>query len=226
MKSGTSKWNSEKKQVLEAAQLMAENGLVVGTSGNVSMRVNSDDGRDLMAITPNARYYDRMSVDDIVVADFEGENVEGELRLSIEKLLHIGIYKARKKVNAVVHSHPTFGNIVSVAGLEIPEILDDQVTYLGGEIKLARYAIPGTADLVDNTLEALGPRNGALLSNHGAVSVGRDMKEAFVACELLERTAQIYVFTMLLGKVVPLPEQAQAVEKAYFNYQHGEESQA
>jgi L-fuculose-phosphate aldolase len=226
MKNGTSKWHPEKKQVLEAARLMAEKGLVVGTSGNVSMRIESDDGRELMAITPNALYYDRMEVDDIVVADFEGENVEGELRLSIEKMLHIGIYKARKKVNAVIHSHPIFGNIVSVAGLEIPEILDDQVTYLGGEIKLAKYAIPGTADLVESALEALGPRNGALLANHGAVSIGRDMKEAFVACELLERTSQIYVFSMLLVKVVPLPEQAQAVEKAYFNYLHGEETQA
>lgn len=224
MKSGTSKWNTEKKQVLEAAQLMAEKGLVVGTSGNISMRIKDGDGRELMAITPNARYYDLMDVDDIVVADFEGENVEGELRLSIEKMLHIGIYKARKKVNAVVHSHPTFGNIVSVAGLEIPEILDDQVTYLGGEIKLAKYAIPGTPDLVESALEALGPRNGVLLANHGAVSVGRDMKEAFTACELLEKTAQIYVFSMLLGKIVPLPEQAQAIEKAYFNYQHGEET--
>ncbi len=224
MKSGTSKWNPEKTQVLEAAQLMAQKGLVAGTSGNVSMRIDSGDGRELIAITPNALYYDRMGVDDIVVADFEGNNVEGELRLSIEKMLHIGIYKARKKVNAVIHSHPVYGNILSVAGMEIPEILDDQVTYLGGRIKLARYAIPGTPDLVDSALEALGPRNGALLANHGAVSVGRDMKEAFVACELLERTAQIYVFAMLLGKITPLPEQAQAVEKAFFNYQHGEEA--
>jgi len=224
MKSGISKWNPEKKQVLETAQLMAQKGLVAGTSGNVSMRIDSGDGRELIAITPNALYYDRMGVDDIVVADFEGNNVEGELRLSIEKMLHIGIYKARKKVNAVIHSHPVYGNILSVAGMEIPEILDDQVTYLGGRIKLARYAIPGTPDLVDSALEALGPRNGALLANHGAVSVGRDMKEAFVACELLERTAQIYVFAMLLGKITPLPEQAQAVEKAFFNYQHGEEA--
>lgn len=211
-------------QVLEAAQLMAQKGLVAGTSGNVSMRIDSGDGRELIAITPNALYYDRMGVDDIVVADFEGNNVEGELRLSIEKMLHIGIYKARKKVNAVIHSHPVYGNILSVAGMDIPEILDDQVTYLGGAIKLAKYAIPGTPDLVDSALEALGPRNGALLANHGAVSVGRDMKEAFVACELLERTAQIYVFAMLLGKITPLPEQAQAVEKAFFNYQHGEEA--
>jgi len=224
MKSGTSKWNPEKTQVLEAAQLMAQKGLVSGTSGNVSMRIDSGDGRELIAITPNALYYDRMGVDDIVVADFEGNNVEGELRLSIEKMLHIGIYKARKKVNAVIHSHPVYGNILSVAGMDIPEILDDQVTYLGGAIKLAKYAIPGTPDLVDSALEALGPRNGALLANHGAVSVGRDMKEAFVACELLERTAQIYVFAMLLGKITPLPEQAQAVEKAFFNYQHGEEA--
>lgn len=222
MKSGTSKWNSEKKQVLEAAQRMAEKGLVVGTSGNVSMRLANPDGRELLAITPNARYYDLLDVDDIVVANFEGENVEGELPLSIEKMLHIGIYKARKKVNAIIHSHPPFGNIISVADVNIPPILDDQVTYLGGEIKLAKYAIPGTPELVENALEALETRNGAILANHGALSVGRDMREAFTNCELLEKTARVYVFAKLMGNVSQLPDKARAVEEAYFNYIHGD----
>ncbi|KPJ51735.1 MAG: hypothetical protein AMJ37_04220, partial [Dehalococcoidia bacterium DG_18] len=131
MKNGMSKWNSEKKAVLEAAQQMANMGLVVGTSGNVSMRLGEHSGRELLAITPNARYYDTLDVDDIVVADFEGENVEGELAISIERMLHIGIYKARRKVNAIIHTHPVFGSAISVSTLEIPAFLDDQVTYIG-----------------------------------------------------------------------------------------------
>jgi L-fuculose-phosphate aldolase len=222
MRNGMSIWHSEKKAVLEAAQQMAQKGLVVGTSGNVSMRLKDPSGRELLAITPNARYYDLLNVDDIVVADFDGENVEGELATSIEKMLHIGIYKARKKVNAIVHTHPVFCSVISVAGLEIPEILDDQVTYIGGAIKVAEYALPGTEELVKNVLSALGPRNAAILANHGALSVGRNMREAFTVCELLEKTAQIYVYALSLGKVNPLLAEAAEVEKAFFNYIHGE----
>jgi len=113
-------WNSQKKTVLEAVQQMAQKGLVVGTSGNVSMRVNEPGGRQLLAITPNNRYYDLLYVDDIGIDDFEGECVERELTASIETMLHIGIYKARKKVNAVIHTHPIFGSILSVIGVETP----------------------------------------------------------------------------------------------------------
>ncbi|MBA7466313.1 5-deoxy-D-ribulose 1-phosphate aldolase [subsurface metagenome] len=222
MKNGMSKWNSEKKVVLEAAQQMAQMGLVVGTSGNVSMRLGEHSGRELLAITPNARYYDTLDVDDIVVADFEGENVEGELAISIERMLHIGIYKARKKVNAIIHTHPVFGSAISVAILEIPAFLDDQVTYIGGEIKVAEYALPGTQALVDNVISALGPRNAVLLANHGAVSVGRYMREAFTICELAEKTAKIYICALSLGGINPLPAEAAKVEKAFFNFIHGD----
>lgn len=222
MKNGMSKWNSEKKAVLEAAQQMANMGLVVGTSGNVSMRLGEHSGRELLAITPNARYYDTLDVDDIVVADFEGKNVEGQLPISIERMLHIGIYKARKKVNAIIHTHPVFGSAISVSTLEIPAFLDDQVTYIGGEIKVAQYALPGTQDLVDNVISALGPRNAVLLANHGSVSVGRDMREAFTICELAEKTAKIYICALSLGRINPLPAEAAKVEKAFFNFIHGD----
>jgi len=215
-------WNSEKKTVLEAAQQMAQKGLVVGTSGNVSMRLGERGGRELLAITPNGRYYDSLDVDDIVVLDFEGKRVEGEFAASIEKMLHIGVYKARKKVNAVIHTHPPFGSAIAVAGLEIPAILDDQVTQIGGEIKVAQYALPGSPELVQNVLSALGPRNAVLLANHGALSVGRDMREAFTVCELLEKTAKIYICALSLGRVNLLPAEVAEVEKAFFAALHGE----
>ncbi len=217
-----SAWNAEKKVVLEAAQQIAERGLVVGTSGNISMRLREPGGRELVAITPNNRYYDLIGVDDIGIVDFEGEHVEGELTTSIETMLHIGIYKARKKVNAVIHTHPVSSGIFSVAGWAIPPILDDQVTYLGGEIKVAEYSLPGSQELVTNVVPALGPRNAVILANHGALTVGRDMREAFVNCEMLEKTARIYIHALGLGKVDTLPAVAYEMEQAYFNYQYGE----
>ena len=215
-------WESEKKEVLETAQRMAEKGFTVGSSGNVSLRIKESGGRELVAITPSGRYYDSMKADDIVIVDFEGQRVEGELAPSIETMLHIGIYKARKKVNAVIHTHPVFGSVIAVTGMEIPPILDDQVTQIGGEIKVAQYALSGSPEMVKNVIAALGPRNAVLMANHGALGVGRNMQEAFTICELLEKTAGIYISALGLGKVNLLPADMAEVGKAFFTATYGE----
>ena len=215
-------WEAEKTLVLEAAQQMAQRGFVVGTAGNVSLRFHDADGRDLMAITPNNRYYDTLNPDDIGVVDLEGEHVEGELTASIETMMHLGIYKARRKVNAVIHCHPLFGSVFSVTGTAIPPILDDQITYLGGQITVAPYSIPGSQELAANVVSALGPRNAVVLANHGTVAVGRDMREAFTNCEMLEKTARIYLMALSAGTINPVPAQAFEMEQAYFNYLFGE----
>ena len=216
-------WNAEKKIVLQAAQRMSEKGFVVGTAGNVSMRVKEAKGSELMLITPTSRYYDTISVDDIVVVDFEGKHLEGEFSPSVETMLHIGVYKSRKKVNAVIHCHPVFGSAIAVAGMDIPPIVDDQVTYLGGGIKVAEYALSGSQDLVTNALAALGPRNAVLLANHGAVCVGKDLREAFTNCEMLEKTAKIYICVLSIGKPVPIPKESLEAMSAYFGYVHGDD---
>jgi L-fuculose-phosphate aldolase len=215
-------WDAEKKTVLQAARMLAERGLVVGTSGNVSLRLKEPNGRELLVITPTGRYYDTLSIDDIVVVDLDGERVEGKFAPSEERMLHIGVYKVRQKVNAVIHSHTVFGSAVASASMEIPAFLDDQVVYIGGEIKVASYALPGSLELAKNVISALGPRNAVLLANHGALSVGRDMQEAFAICELLEKTARTYIYALSLGRVTPLPVEAVEMEKAFFDSLHGE----
>jgi L-fuculose-phosphate aldolase len=217
-----SNWRAEKEAVMKAAQQMADKELVVGTSGNVSMRLRETGGRELVAITPNDRYYDLINIDDIGIVDFDGNLVEGKLKTSIETMLHIGIYKARKKVNAVIHTHPVFSSVFSVTGQAIPAILDDQITYLGGEIKVADYSLPGSQELVQNAVPALGQRNAVILANHGALTVGRDMREAFTNMEMLEKTARIYIYALGVGKINPVPAVALELEQAYFNYLHGE----
>jgi L-fuculose-phosphate aldolase len=215
-------WSAERKAVLEAAKRMSEKGYVVGTAGNISMRLKESGGKESMAITPTSRYYDTIGVDDIAVVDFEGNRVEGEFSPSVEIMLHIGVYKARKKVNAVIHSHPVLSSAFAVAGMEIPPIIEDQVTYLGGGIKVAEYALSGSQDLVKNALAALGPRSAVILANHGAVCVGKDMREAFTNLQMLEKTAKIYLWVMSLGKLTPIPAEALDAMSAYFSYVHGD----
>jgi len=218
-------WESEKQQVIEAAQELERKGLVVGTAGNLSLRLKDPDGRELMAITPSGRYYDSLKVDDIVVVDFTNKRVEGELKASIETPMHIEVLKARKKMNAVVHAHPAFCSAVAVAGMDIPPLIDEQVILIGGEIKVAQYGFPGTPDLAKNVVSALGPRNAVILANHGVLSVGRDMREAMTICELAEELAKIYVFALGMGKVNRLPAESIELLKAFFAATYGETGQ-
>ena len=211
-----SKWQAEKRVVLEAALQMVARGLVVGKTGNVSLRLPPEGGREILAITPSRREYDLLNVDDIQVVDFEAEPVEGDLPPSVETMLHIGIYKARKNIKAVLHTHSVFASAIAVAGLEIPPILEDQIVFLGGEIKLARFAMSGSDELIANVVTALGERNAALLPNHGAVGIGRTMREALTVCELLEKTAKIYCCALALGKVNTLPDEAIESRKGIF----------
>ncbi len=201
-------WREARKTVFEAALKMSEKGLVVGTSGNISLRLPSQDKRQLMAITPTSRYYDTLNIDDIPIIDFDGQKVDGDLPPSIETPLHIGIYRARKNVNAIIHTHSVFASAVAVAGFDIPVILEDQAALLGGEIKLAGYAPSGTSEQLTKVLVALGDRNAVLLANHGAVGVGKTMRDAFIACELLEKTARVYLLALSAGKVNQLPKKA------------------
>ncbi|MCK4274750.1 MAG: class II aldolase/adducin family protein [Dehalococcoidales bacterium] len=210
-------WRQEKKIVLEAAQKMLEKGLVVGTAGNISLRLPPEGERQLLAITPSARHYDLLGADDIQIVDFNGQTVEGNLPPSMETMLHIGIYRARKNVNAVIHTHSVFASAVSVTGRDIPPILDDQIAFLGGGIKLARHTLSGSREQVANVVAALGDRNAVLLPNHGAIGTGRTMRDAFTACELIEKTARIYLLALSTGTVNHLPAKAIEVEKALYD---------
>jgi len=218
-----SQWQKEKEQVLETARKMLAEGLVVGTSGNVSLRLPPYEGREILAITPHHIYYDLMTPDDIVIIDFEGEPLEGEIP-SAEAMLHISIYQARSKVKAVIHTHSVYASAFAVAGKDIPAILDEQVTYIGGEVRLAKYAISGSEELADNVVQALGQRNAVLLPNHGMVGVGRSLREALTICQLVERTAQIFLLSQNLGGAIPLPPEVVEAEQSFFEMlQSGEE---
>jgi ribulose-5-phosphate 4-epimerase/fuculose-1-phosphate aldolase len=215
-----SRWLKEKKMVLDAAQRMLAAGLVTGTAGNVSLRLTPEGNRSLLAITPTSRPYDSLTSDDIQVLDFAGQKIEGTLSPSIETSMHINIYLARPDTNAVIHTHSVSATAVAVAGLSIPPILDEQVIYLGGEVKLAAYAPSGTSQLADKAVVALGDHNAVLLANHGAIGVGRDLPEAFHAAELLEKTARIYLLSLSTGQVTTLTPEALAAARLLYDKSH------
>ena len=213
----TSQWAAQKRAVAQATRRMAEQGYSPGTSGNISVRLKSDGPRNLIAITPSGRRKADLKEEDIVVVDFEVEPVEGLLAPSSETLLHIGIYKARPEVRAVIHTHSVYASAAAVAGIEeIPPIIDEMVVLIGGAIRVSEYAFPGTQELADRACAALGERTAALIGNHGAVGVGRDLAEAMDVCALTERLAKIFVLSSLLGGARALPDDAVEAEASIF----------
>jgi L-fuculose-phosphate aldolase len=214
-------WQEEKQQVLAACRRIVAAGLVAGASGNVSRRVEGPDGAPLVAITPSQVPYDRLTVDGILVIDFERHPVEGEGRPSSETVPHLAVYRARADVGAVIHTHSIYASALAVAGLEIPPLIDEQVMLLGGTVPVAEYAMGGTQELAENACAALGDGYAVLLRNHGVLGVGADLEEAASICELVERLAQIYVLARGLGPVTPLPEHVVELEKKIFRLIRG-----
>ena len=209
-------WAKERTQVLDAAKAVYREGLVVATSGNVSVRLHDQAGRDLMAVTASSVAYQEMALDDVVVVDFEGDPVLGDAIPSTETLMHSAIYQARPDVSAVVHTHSVYASALAVAGVPVPALIDEMVVHLGGSIQVAEYAFPGTEELAEHVVSALGERNAVLLRNHGLVGVGGSVAEALRVCQLAERMAHIYLLTTLLGAGDPLPDEIVDAELELF----------
>ena len=198
-------WDADRSAVADAARKMAGLDLVTGTAGNVSVRLDVDAGRRLMAVTPSSLPYADMTANDIVVTDFDVDPIAGDRAPSSESLLHVGIYERRPDAGAVVHTHSVYSSVLAVCGIDLPPIIDEVVVYVGGTIQVSKYGFPGTEDLADNVCDALGSNKAAFIANHGAVAIGRTLEEALDICMLVERASQIYVMACALGKVTPIP---------------------
>jgi L-fuculose-phosphate aldolase len=131
-------------------------------------------------------------------------------------LLHVEAYRCRPDVGAVIHAHPPLASAAAIVGRPIPPILEDQMIFLGGEIAVAPHAMTGSEALVGVAIEALGDRSACLLANHGALTVGRDLRAAFCACQYLEKLCQAFLFASWTGSVNILPPEVVAVETAFF----------
>lgn len=210
------RWLAERAAVAETARQMAGIGLVSGSSGNVSVRIDRPGTPPRLAITPAGKSYGDLKPADIVVCDYELETIEDDLVPSSESLLHVGVYVRRPDVGAIVHTHSLYSSVMAVTGREVPLIVDEMAVVLGGPVRVSDYAFPGTQELADNVCDALVDRAAAIIRNHGAVGVGATLRDALNACILTERVAQIYIYASLLGNVTTPPPEALEREQAIY----------
>ena len=191
-------WEKEKKEVLKATLECYEKGLFAGTSGNLSLY---DSKRKLLIITPSGVPYEGMTADDMVVCDLDGKTIEGKHKPSSEWALHAAIYLARPEFKAVVHTHSPYATSFAAAGQKIPLVLIEMLPFLGGDIKVGKYAINGSKEVADYTVMALQDRKAALMANHGAVAAGASLQDAVTSAIYLEDAAKICSLARLHGNV-------------------------
>jgi len=190
-----------KKQVLEYAQKAYRQALVAGTSGNLSAR--SDEG--YIVITPSGRDYLTMVPEDIMVIDLEGNIIEGAHQPSSEWPLHAEIYKSMPEVKSVVHTHSPYATAFAVLNEPIPLVLVEMVYFLKGEIPVAPVAMQGTPDVGLGVVKTLQGQTACLMQNHGAITIGESLPQAFIRTEYLEDAAKIYHMARAVGTPTVMP---------------------
>ncbi|MFD8061584.1 class II aldolase/adducin family protein [Streptomyces cyaneofuscatus] len=194
------------QDVVATARRSAADGLVVGASGNVSARVG-----DLVLVTPSGVPYDRLGPGDAVGVDLDGRQVLGELKPTSELPLHLAVY-AETDAAAVVHTHAVHATAVSTLVTEVP-LVHYAAAILGGPVRTATYARYGTPELADAVLTALRGRTGCLLANHGTVTYGSTLDQAYERTAQLEWLCRLWLTASALpGRTPSLLSEAQLAE--------------
>ena len=175
-----------------------ENKLFAGTSGNLSIY---DDENDCIYITPSSIPYENMECEDMVVITMDGTVLEGKHQPSSEWKLHANIYKERKEIKAVVHTHSPYATAFAVANMPIPMILVEMLPSIGDAVQVAGFALPGDEKVGIEAVKALEGRKGCLLKNHGAVAIGEEIESAYITAVYIEDAARIYYLASTVGKV-------------------------
>ena len=184
--------DAEREQMAAASRRLAEEGLVLGTAGNLSARRD-----DRVAITPTGAVLAEVEAAQVSVVDLDGELVDGELEPTSELGLHLGVYE-RCGAGAVVHTHSPMATALSCVLDELP-CVHYQMLALGGTVRVAPYTTFGTQALADSVLDALEDRTAALMANHGAITHAGDIAAATELALLLEWACTLYWRAAAIG---------------------------
>ncbi|MEZ0581211.1 class II aldolase/adducin family protein [Nocardioides sp. MH1] len=211
-------------QVVDACHRLAAEGLLIGTAGNVSVRVG-----DRVAVTATGAVLGELTADQVVEVGLDGRLVAGDLLPTSEVALHVAVYE-KHDVGAIVHAHAPVSTAASISLDEIP-VVHYQQLLLGGAVRVAPYATFGTPELAHHVVAALEGRTAALMANHGSVAVGATLAKAVEHALLLEWLCTVYRDALAMGRPVVLSAQQQedvitaAITRNYGTVQEAGENQ-
>jgi L-fuculose-phosphate aldolase len=181
-------------ELIQRARMLSDTGLVVGTAGNLSVRLDGE-----IAITPTSIPYELIEPSDLCLIDLDGRQTDGERRPSSEAPLHTQIYRTTDAA-AVVHTHSPFATTLACVIDVLPAIHYSIHRFGGDTIPVAEYELFGSDALADKVSLLLKDRRGVLLRNHGAVTYGSSLAEAYDLTVMLEWLARLYWQAKQLGE--------------------------
>ena len=189
-----------KKTVLEICHKLVDKGILMGTGGNISVRV---PGRKAFAITPSNYDYNLMTIEDICVVGWDLTVIQGERKPSVESSLHAAIYEHRADANCAIHTHQMYASALALTHTPIPALYDEQVKFLGRSVEIVEYAPSGTPFLKNNVVKRLSNHaNAYILENHGALLLGPDPDRTIFNVQLLEKCAITYILAICTEKKI------------------------
>lgn len=183
--------NEAKKAIIEVGRRIYNKGFVAANDGNISCKV----GKDVFWTTPTGVSKGFMTPDMLVKMKFDGTVLVGKLKPSSEVKMHIRVYEENSSVMSVVHAHPPVATSFAIAGISLDKaILPEAVVNLGS-VPVVKYATPGSVDVPNSIAPYCNSHNAVLLANHGALSWGKEIYEAYYRLESLEYYANVLMFT-------------------------------
>ncbi|HSD63570.1 MAG TPA: class II aldolase/adducin family protein [Ignavibacteriaceae bacterium] len=191
---------SLREDLIRICHKVYEQGYVSAYDGNISAATPDNT----FLITRSGVNKGEVTDQDILEIDVTGKVLKGEGKVSTEYKLHFFAYSRRKEVNAIVHCHPVFTTAFSTAGEELPHYVFPEVILTLGKVPLCKYATPSTEELPKSLMPYIDFAWAFMLQNHGAVTLGKNLEDAYYKMEKLEHSAKILFFAKMLGKVNPL----------------------
>ncbi len=202
-------WNSGihsrslKEEICEIGRRIYNKGFAAANDGNISIRTGDNE----VLCTPTMICKGFMKPEDICAVDMEGNQIAGKRKRTSEVLLHLEIMRHRPDVKAVVHCHPPHATAFAVVGEPIPQCILPEVEVFMGEVPIAPYETPGNQQFAETVTPFLQSTNTIILKNHGTVSFGKDLTEAYWKTEILDAYCRILLLARQMGDVDYLSEQ-------------------
>jgi L-ribulose-5-phosphate 4-epimerase len=181
-------------EILDYCLRSMQYGLNFNTQGNISVRL---PGTDRFMITPTDLEYDRMSADDMVVVDADANVISGRHAPSSEVTVHLAVYRRRPDVQAIVHTEPVFSNVFGVMGEPIEGALVNMVIYTKGAVPIMPFALSNRTEFGDAMCDVMGERNAVVWANHGLLTVGTSLRDAFKTSVAVESAAKVLLYARL-----------------------------
>ena len=192
-----------REKVIEIALKAQKERLISLTMGNFSAR---DRETGYICITPSGMEYDKLAAEDIVLLDAEGNIQDGDRKPSIEHPLHCAVYRRRKDVFGVSHTHSVFATAWAACNENIPVVVAELAALVGGPVECAPYKPMGSFELAETAAAHLKDRHAILLANHGVLAVGHDIETAFANSVVVEEGAKIAYYARQIGVMRVIPE--------------------